>query len=46
MKIIRTKNNGLGPARNIGASAASSEFLLFVDSDDLYTATWCVRFLL
>ena len=34
LKIIRTKNNGLGPARNIGASAASSEFLLFIDSDD------------
>ncbi len=33
-KFIKTPNCGLGAARNLGASLASSEFLLFLDSDD------------
>ncbi len=33
-KVIRTSNNGLGAARNLGARIATSEFLIFIDSDD------------
>jgi len=32
--ILYTKNYGLGSARNTGASLSSSQFILFVDSDD------------
>lgn len=34
-KIIKTANNGLGPARNLGRIVAKSEYLYFFDSDDL-----------
>ena len=33
-KVVSTKNHGLGSARNLGASMAKSDFLMFVDSDD------------
>lgn len=33
--LVRQQNQGLGPARNTGAAAATGEFLTFVDSDDL-----------
>ena len=33
-QFVKTSNNGLGAARNLGASLATSEYLLFVDSDD------------
>lgn len=36
IKIIRhTQNQGLGPARNTGMSAASGAYVLFLDSDDM-----------
>ncbi len=34
-QIIRTKNNGLGQARNLGLSVAKSEYVYFCDADDL-----------
>lgn len=33
-KVISTENRGLGPARNLGASLATSDYLMFLDSDD------------
>lgn len=35
VKVLHTRNQGLGPARNTGVAAASGEYLAFVDSDDL-----------
>ncbi len=35
IKIIRTHNRGLGPARNLGRNTANSEYIYFLDSDDL-----------
>lgn len=35
LKIIRTRNRGLGPARNLGRNIAKSEYIYFLDSDDL-----------
>ncbi len=35
LKIIRTHNQGLGPARNLGRSISNSEYIYFLDSDDL-----------
>lgn len=34
IKVIHQNNRGLGPARNTGISAASGEYIGFVDSDD------------
>jgi CDP-glycerol glycerophosphotransferase len=34
-RVIRKENGGLSSARNAGAAAATGEFLIFVDSDDL-----------
>ena len=35
VKIFRTSNNGLGPARNLGKRLATGDYLYFFDSDDL-----------
>lgn len=32
--VVRTENNGLGPARNLGATLAKSDYLFFLDADD------------
>ena len=34
-KIIQTKNQGLGLTRNFGRSIATSEYIYFLDSDDI-----------
>lgn len=34
VKVIHKKNGGLSDARNFGLDAASSEYILFIDSDD------------
>lgn len=34
-KILSVKNSGQGPARNLGVSLATSEYVYFLDSDDL-----------
>ena len=34
-KIIQTLNQGLGLTRNLGRSVASSEYIYFLDSDDV-----------
>ncbi|MCK0152854.1 glycosyltransferase family 2 protein [Alcanivorax sp. S6407] len=35
VKVIDKKNQGLGPARNTGVEAATSEYVYFFDSDDI-----------
>ncbi len=34
VSVIRTPHRGPGPARNLGVAAASSELIMFLDSDD------------
>lgn len=34
IKVISTKNNGIGTARNIGLNNSSGKYVAFVDSDD------------
>lgn len=34
VRILSTRNRGLGPARNLGARLATSRFLFFLDADD------------
>ncbi|MDC0279168.1 glycosyltransferase [bacterium] len=36
LKWIRTKNKGLGSARNTGINAATGEFIAFLDADDFW----------
>lgn len=38
ISVIHQENGGLGAARNTGISAATAEYLLFIDSDDYVTA--------
>lgn len=35
MRVVRTVNQGLGPARNLGLSLATCDYVYFFDSDDL-----------
>lgn len=42
-RIIRTRNNGLGPARNLGCALARSDYVHFFDSDDLLAANFVAR---
>lgn len=39
IRVIHKKNGGLSDARNSGLTAASGEFVAFVDSDDLIAST-------
>lgn len=40
IKYVYQKNNGLSSARNIGIQNASSDFILTLDADDKYEATF------
>lgn len=41
--VIRTENNGLGPARNLGRMLARSRYIYFFDSDDLIKENFVER---
>lgn len=45
IKVIRKENGGVSSARNAGIRAASSEFIMFVDSDDYLEPQACERVL-
>ena len=40
IRYVRQENKGAGDARNLGASVAHGEYLLFLDSDDEVEAHW------
>lgn len=44
IKVIhKEENQGLGLARNTGIAAATGEFIMFLDSDDIYELDACAR---
>lgn len=45
IKIIKQKNQGVSVARNSGMEAARSEYLAFLDSDDLWNETFLEKML-
>ncbi len=45
VKVISQQNAGPAAARNVGANAASGEFLLFTDSDCVPQSDWCLQML-
>lgn len=42
-KVIRTRNNGLGPARNLGRALAKSDYVYYFDSDDILESHFVSR---
>ena len=40
IKLISQKNKGVSAARNLGLQEASGEYVMFLDSDDLYKKTF------
>ncbi len=43
IKVIHKENGGLSDARNYGIEAATGEYIMFVDSDDLMELTACEK---
>lgn len=42
--LIQKNNTGPSDSRNIGASAASGDYLAFLDSDDWFDSNWLAQF--
>lgn len=40
-KVIHVQNGGLSKARNIGMDVATGEYIMFIDSDDIYEENSC-----
>lgn len=38
VRVIHTEKGGIGDARNLGIKSASGDYVMFLDSDDLFTA--------
>ena len=43
VKVIHKENGGASDARNYGIKAASGEYLMFLDSDDYWEGTECLK---
>lgn len=41
VKVLYQDKSGAGPARNLGMSVARGEYLLFLDSDDIFDESLC-----
>ena len=45
VRVFHKRNGGLSSARNMGIDKAEGEWLIFVDSDDLWGDTGCLKYL-
>lgn len=45
VKVINRDNQGVSSARNQGIEAASGDYIMFIDSDDIIPREYCQRFI-
>jgi glycosyltransferase involved in cell wall biosynthesis len=43
VKCVHTENRGIGKARQTGLEEASGEYIIFVDGDDVWDVSFCLR---